>query len=341
MNGSASISVIVTAFNVEDFIGATLASVRAQAMPGLEIVVVNDGSTDGTGALLDAMASVDGRLAVVHRANGGVSSARNTGLERSTGEYVLFVDGDDILLPGACAALRERAEVTSADIVVADFVTRTAFDGAERRTSGGEFETMTGHEFSRSLLRPDTPVAVWNKLVRRSLYIDHGVRFAEGVSMGEDLAVLFELGCVAGSVVKLERPVIVYLMRPGSLISTLSPHLFSVTVALERVETLIDRYMAADTAVRRDFEQACYYHVMCTRVIPGRVAGGVHRALWQWYAGRRRDGAHNPSAGMRLSRAERSVAFAYRFSYGAGVVVRRALDNLRRLRPHLGRARDG
>lgn len=92
---SGKFSIIIPCYNIEDFIGECLDSILSQKYSAWECICIDDGSTDGTGAILDSYAKNDDRFIVVHQANGGVSAARNRGLELCSGEYVCFVDGDD------------------------------------------------------------------------------------------------------------------------------------------------------------------------------------------------------------------------------------------------------
>ena len=89
------ISVIVAAYNIEEYVERGISSICGQTYQNLEIIVVDDGSTDGTGVLCDRIASEDGRVHVIHKKNGGLADARNTGLAQATGTYIAFVDGDD------------------------------------------------------------------------------------------------------------------------------------------------------------------------------------------------------------------------------------------------------
>ncbi len=326
------VSVVVTAYNVERHIAGTVRSIRAQTLADIEIIVVNDGSTDGTRAVLEALAGGERPLRLVHRPNGGVSAARNSGLESATGEYVLFVDGDDLLLPTACELLHASAHAGDADMVVSDYLMRRESTGADVRVGGSGFTRVTGAEFARMMLVPEFPVAVWNKLVRRSLYVEHGIRFPENMSMGEDLVTMFELSCRARTVMKLDEPTLVYIKREGSLISTLSPHLLTVTVALERLERLLADNLGSSADLRDEFHTACFFHVMSARVLPGRRFGGVHRDLYNWYHGR---GFGKPGPACRrfqgrLTAAERLVANGYAVSYAAGTGLRRVVDLARR-----------
>lgn len=117
----AAISVIIPAFNAEAFLERCLRSLQNQTFPDWEAVCVDDGSTDGTGALLDRFAAEDGRIRVVHKANEGVSVARNEALKLAEGRYVLFVDSDDFLHPQAMEIGFGLAERDRSDLVAFNY----------------------------------------------------------------------------------------------------------------------------------------------------------------------------------------------------------------------------
>ena len=93
------VSVIIPAYNIEDYIGRCLDSVLSQTYKNLEIIVIDDGSSDRTGEILDDYEKKNHRMKVIHKENGGVSSARNIGIDRANGDYIGFVDGDDRVDP--------------------------------------------------------------------------------------------------------------------------------------------------------------------------------------------------------------------------------------------------
>lgn len=110
------ISVIVPAYNIENYIERSLKSICKQTYENLEIIVVNDGSIDRTGEIIDRMAELDGRIFPIHKKNAGVSAARNTGLDKATGDYIGFVDGDDIIDEDMYEFLLNNALKYGADI---------------------------------------------------------------------------------------------------------------------------------------------------------------------------------------------------------------------------------
>lgn len=109
------ISVIIPVYNIERYIGKCLDSIVGQTLKEIEIIVVDDGSTDDSSRIIDRYARTDSRIVAIHKTNGGVVSARNCGIAQATGLYILFVDGDDHLAPDACERLLRKAQATSAD----------------------------------------------------------------------------------------------------------------------------------------------------------------------------------------------------------------------------------
>ena len=125
MNQRADISVIVPCYNADRYLNVCLESLKAQKTPLIEMILIDDGSTDATGAILDAFAAGEPRARVLHMPNSGVSAARNRALELATGRYIAFVDADDALEENGLMLLFQHAVRTGAQIVSAN---HTVFD---------------------------------------------------------------------------------------------------------------------------------------------------------------------------------------------------------------------
>ena len=165
------ISIIVPVYNAEPYLDNCLDSIAAQTWENLEVWLVDDGSTDASPALCDARAAADPRFHVLHQANAGVSAARNAALERATGRYLQFVDGDDYLPSTATERLVRTAGATGADLVIGRFWrvagTRKALQGHIRRDG-----VFTRREFAEEMLKAPANFyygVLWNKLYRRSI----------------------------------------------------------------------------------------------------------------------------------------------------------------------------
>ncbi|MBT2678821.1 glycosyltransferase [Bacillus sp. ISL-35] len=179
------ISVIVPVYNVEKFLPRCIESILNQTYNDLELILVNDGSPDNCAEICNQYEKQDARIRVIHKKNGGVSSARNSGIEAATGEFILFVDSDDYLDLNMCEVLMHNQEQTNCDIVICGYKSVDAnheFDynlGIEYK---GNLIEM-GHRFSE-LLEKSLLNVPWNKLIRKSLI---KVKFDTEMDMGEDL----------------------------------------------------------------------------------------------------------------------------------------------------------
>jgi CDP-glycerol glycerophosphotransferase len=213
------LSVVVPAYQVEDYLADCLASILDQSWENLEVVVVDDGSTDDTGAIADAVAAQDRRVRVVHQSNAGLGAARNVGVTHSTGSYLAFADSDDLVVPGAYAALVGSLEGSGADLAI----------GAVERLRGQErFMTPLMAENHRTAATATTleerplllaDVFAWNKVYRRSSWDAAGLTFPVDVRY-EDQPTLTRALVGATAIDVLTEPVYLWRVRTdGSSIS--------------------------------------------------------------------------------------------------------------------------
>lgn len=219
------ISVIVPVYRVEPYLRRCVESVAAQTYGNLEIILVDDGSPDGCPRLCDLFSRADPRIRVIHRENGGLSAARNTGIDRSTGEWLMFVDGDDFIAPEMAERLYETARRYGADMV---YCTVNAFTEDEKgyreyrlwASPPGAGIPMTGDALLRSAaetrqgLLSGHHVISCNKLYRRSLF--RGLRYPEG-QVHEDEAVAHRILGGCGTVVGINEGLYYYRQRPDSI----------------------------------------------------------------------------------------------------------------------------
>ena len=211
-----SITVIIPVYNTGAYLSACLDSVAAQTHRDLQVILVDDGSTDGSGAICDAYAQKDRRFSAIHKPNGGVASAVAAGLRAAEGEYVGFVDSDDWLDPGYYEELYGCCSQTGADIVEGQIVNEFSLPGSSFRSLGAlRSGTMTykGEDdirrlsrlFLRSFLydgtpdKPDRPLSYskCDKLCRRERVLADLDLYDERLSLAEDVVFLASIlpGC--------------------------------------------------------------------------------------------------------------------------------------------------
>lgn len=186
MQGEKLVSVIVAAYNIEEYLSRCMDSLLMQTYHALEIILVDDGSTDNTAAICDKYGNENENVKVIHRKNGGLSAARNSGLEAATGEFIGFVDGDDWVEPKMYETMVNACVETNAQIAVCNY--REIGEGAEDFRPTGKQLELTMFEAMDLYLSVDPPYhiynSVWSKLFERKLIED--IRFVEGKS-SEDI----------------------------------------------------------------------------------------------------------------------------------------------------------
>ena len=217
------LSIIIPAYNAEAYLPQCLDSILAQEHQGCEVIVVDDGSTDGTAALLDCYHDVK----VIHQENRGMSTARNRGLDEARGEYILFVDSDDLLTDGTLTTL--AAELSGEDII--SFNAKKLHDATGEQTyhpTIREPETTDGWSYyNRHRLEPTDIhfVCIWQRAYRRQFLMDNNLRFADGLRRAEDDLFTTQAMLHAKSVKAIADCLYIYRVRQGSITRTADPAL--------------------------------------------------------------------------------------------------------------------
>ncbi len=204
------ISVIIPAFNVEDFIIDCLVSLENQTYKDFEVVVIDDGSTDKTFELVSDYAKEHNNVIVVHQENGGVCAARNKGLEVATGEYITFVDADDYLLPESLQFLYEDLVLNDADISVG-----AVNKDSETNIGDGSCEVLQYKQGIEHYLKDDPLLyGCYSKLIKKSFLGD--TRFVVGRKIHEDGYFVFCLMIKEPKIVIRHKCAYVYRYNPNS-----------------------------------------------------------------------------------------------------------------------------
>ena len=182
-----TISIIIPVYNTEEYLPFCLDSILSQSFKDFEVLLVDDGSKDGSGALCDAYATKDSRVRVLHKENGGVSSARNLALEQAQGDWICFVDSDDRLVQDGLKVLAEGIS-DQVDLVMAGYI-EAVLPLEVSVPLPGEWRVMSRNEAMVSMFnRPDARFEgyVFAKLFRRNLILKANLGFDPAISIKED-----------------------------------------------------------------------------------------------------------------------------------------------------------
>lgn len=181
MNENPKISVVIPIYNVENFVEKCIKSVLNQTYNNLEIILVDDGSTDGSGKICDYFLEKDERVRVIHKKNAGVSAARNDGINISTGKYICFVDGDDFVQEDYVEYLFKLIKINDSDISLS---TEWFTNYDLNQTDNKDIKSYTGERATEAILCYEIPIGVNNKMFLRS-FLGKNIRFSEDLCIGE------------------------------------------------------------------------------------------------------------------------------------------------------------
>lgn len=244
MEDKIRISVIIPVYNAADCLPRAVASVCMQDVDSYEVILVDDGSTDGSGRICDELAAEYGAVRVIHQRNGGVSVARNAGIDAAVGEYIMFLDADDVV----CEDSFTKLSSLDADMVMGGFE-KLGLDSSVRRFCPAEDARYEGTEristfLDRIIARDNTYLlnSACFKLYRRELIERYSIRFAEGLSYAEDKIFVMSFLQHVGSVCTIASVIYGYIVKPGSLSSDMSSdrHILQVLRLLKEYKPVLD-----------------------------------------------------------------------------------------------------
>lgn len=230
------ISIIIPVYNVKDYFDACMKSVIAQTYTDFEVILVDDGSTDGSGAMCDSYASLDPRVRVIHTPNRGVSEARNTGLREACCEYIYFLDSDDIMMPDCLELMVAQLDLhPGVDMVCAGEVVPKAgplrffdFDQCPTKLPAyTEDRNLISYAF---LSRTKLAMMVHNRLIRIGMIRENDLYFVPDV-INEDELWVFMAQKYIRSIAVIPRNTMIYVVHPGSIMTSMFTYSNYVLIA--------------------------------------------------------------------------------------------------------------
>lgn len=248
------VSVIVPIYNVERYVSNCVTSLLNQNYPNIEIILVDDGSPDGSGQIIDALAERDPRIHVIHKNNGGVSSARNAGLERAKGDFVMFVDGDDYVDDDYVSYFLGLVTKYNCDIGMNES------NYNYKKTLNMEQADpiiISSEKAAEKIYLEKIFVAVWNKIYNRKILLDNNIRFDTDIWYGEGM--LFNMQCLqcVSKVIVGNKSVYHQIYNPGSAMRN-----FNLESNYCGIRSLDKQRELAITKVL-NVEKAWQYHRLC------------------------------------------------------------------------------
>lgn len=230
---SKLISVVVPCYQVKDYVEHCVGSILNQKFTDYEIILVDDGSTDGTSEICDNLSKNNECIRVVHKENGGLSDARNVGIENAEGQYICFIDSDDYIHPEYLSCLYETMCKTESDVVVCAYETTTELNCPFDELENKEITTMSGDDAVRELILSDKIMNyAWNKLYKKELFDE--VRYPLGKKW-EDIGATYKIFLISQKVTYVPQVLYYYVQRQGSITSS------------ENINNVLDQYDLLNT----------------------------------------------------------------------------------------------
>ena len=265
------VSIIVAAYNIEDYIKRCMYSIVNQTFKDIEIIVVNDGSTDNTLNIINDFAKNDARIKIIDKKNGGLIEARKSGLEIASGEYILFLDGDDWLHLEAIEKLYKEAKKDNFDIVLYNFYLAYDNNKLEEKSS---FEEIVKHEddYLKLSLTGQIGANIWAKFLKRKFLIDNNIEFVKNITYAEDVATTNLLFMYSPKVSTIDENLHYYYQRENSVTKVVDEKVFDIPKALEFIKSNLEKQGLYEK-YKEEFEYLCYQIISSTNYID------IHRQL--------------------------------------------------------------
>lgn len=288
------VSVIVPVYNAARWLPELFGSLRSQTYGNMEVILVDDGSTDTSAADCLQLSEGDPRFRIVRKPNGGLSSARNFGLEHAGGEWIFFIDADDMVQPQALERLVATARTTHADIVVGSFENTSRMSSPPATRSP---RILAPHEAVAVSLYQTPPMNhAWGTLYSRGIFFPDGPRFTEGLWY-EDLDLFYRLFERASRVAYLPEKLYFYRKNPSSFINTVSPARFDALRVTDKIERYYSGTALAPAA--RDRRFSAHFNMLVLLLRNGSDYPDVFRKAWDMVKCGRREALRNPRVRLK------------------------------------------
>lgn len=256
------VSVIVPVYNAGRFVDEAVASVTAQTFADWELILVDDGSTDDSGRRCDEAAASDSRIRVIHKPNGGLSDARNAGIDAARGEWITFLDADDRLDPRALELMTAEAASTRAEVVCADFYASADASAAPADMAKAySHETVTGREAVRRMLYQSggPSSSMCGRLYARALW--RNLRFRKG-TWYEDLDIFYRLMLRSRGVALMPGRLYLYRVHPGSFTQQWSKRRMDVLDVCDRMVDYLGRHYPELAPAARERRMSAAFNML-------------------------------------------------------------------------------
>ncbi|KYD06304.1 glycosyltransferase family 2 protein [Bacillus atrophaeus] len=253
-----AVSLLVAVYNTEAYLPKCLSSLLNQTLDNIEIIIVNDGSTDASPRIIQEFVQKDARIRVIDQKNQGLGAVRNKGLKEARGEFVAFIDSDDWVEPDYCLQMYEKAKTDKADLVICNYAAEFEETGKTVHSTIAEtYQEKTKEHYMKSLFEGKVSGFSWNKLYRRTMIEAHQLSFPLRGELEhiEDQFFSFRAHFFSERVSYIEDPLYHYRIHMTSIVQSYQKKLFDYGVALyeANVQFLMEHGKLEDYQKELDF----------------------------------------------------------------------------------------
>lgn len=284
------VSIIIPAYNAEKYLRECLDSAVGQTHRDIEIIVVDDGSTDSTAEIVGEYVAVDSRVKLIRQANAGLSASRNVAIDHAQGEWIMFLDSDDVLYPNSVETL---CRFNNNRLIYGGLL--SGYQCEENNCSESRAEVLDSAELIEKVLYQTSGIlpTACGKLYHRDLFDD--IRFDESL-IYEDLDIFYKLADKAGRIAVTNAPIYFYRKNPDGLTGTFRPSRLDVLDVTRRIEEYISARHPALLPAARDRRLSANFNMYCLLSIHDRNHryAAVARDCWHIIRTYRRESLFNP-----------------------------------------------
>ena len=313
------VSVIIPAYNVERYISHCLSSIVNQTLKEIEIIVVNDGSIDNTLEKIKEFSNDNATICVINQKNKGSIEARKAGLKIASGEYILFVDGDDWLELDALEKLYNNAVEHDSDIVL--YNAFWSYDKHKEEKNTFNFNKDIDEPLI-SLLKAEILPSLCFKLIKRNYIVDNNIEFPENISFGEDLATTASLFMSNPKISTTKECLYNYYQRESSITKSIDNRVLEINKAIEFIKNQLIKKNIYDK-YKLFFEYMVYIHLYEWKFLVYDKFDDIHKYLYQQYTDRNIDIYNNKYIMERIEKYSRGLRIrqnAYFKGYKIGII---------------------
>lgn len=273
------VSVVIPVYNVEKYLEKCILSIINQTLKDIEIVIVNDGSTDNSIEIINKFKNMDSRIKVINKENEGLLAARGTGINIVSGKYILNIDGDDWIEDDCCEKMYNYIEKYGADMVICDYY--ADYKNNYKIITGGNFNKIDDNlEYLRKYLTGDIKSYIWLKMVRAECF--KNIDFSKRISLGEDCYLTLMLSKKVVKVIKIDKPLIHYVIRDNSLTKKYDEsitHIWNIISVLKTDSFFKEKLKY----LNEEYNFFVYNHVLLGRIIDKDSKNKIHKEMYIRY----------------------------------------------------------